>query len=85
MNGYTFNRQKPLLNYIVDFYCKELNLVIEIDGESHNHKYKADLIRQKKLEEYHLHFLRFTDIEVKIEMDNVLRAIEHWIDNKENE
>ena len=33
--GYTFNRQKIILNYIADFYCKELNLVIEIDGKSH--------------------------------------------------
>jgi len=85
MKGYTFNRQKPLLNYIVDFYCKELNLVIEIDGNSHNHKYKADIDRQEKLEKYYLHFLRFTDIEVKTQMDNVLRHIEHWIETKENE
>lgn len=33
--GYSFNRQKPLGNYIVDFYCRKLNLVIEIDGDSH--------------------------------------------------
>lgn len=33
--GYAFNRQKPLDNYIVDFYCRKLNLVIEIDGDSH--------------------------------------------------
>jgi len=35
MNGYTFNRQKPLSRYIVDFYCKPLNLVIEVDGGYH--------------------------------------------------
>ena len=33
--GFTFNRQKPILNFIADFYCKELNLVVEIDGASH--------------------------------------------------
>ena len=33
--GYTFNRQKPLDRYIVDFYCKPLNLVVEIDGGYH--------------------------------------------------
>jgi len=33
MYGYDFHRQKPLLNYIADFYCNELNLVIEIDGQ----------------------------------------------------
>ena len=61
MKGYTFNRQKPLLNYIVDFHCRFLNLIIEIDGESHNHKYKTDVIRQKELENKGLHFLRFED------------------------
>lgn len=35
ISGYKFNRQKPLDNYIVDFYCKKLNLVIEVDGASH--------------------------------------------------
>lgn len=36
LNGYKFNRQKPLGNYIADFYCKQLKLVIEIDGNSHS-------------------------------------------------
>jgi very-short-patch-repair endonuclease len=35
MKGYTFNRQKPLGKYIVDFYCKPLQLVIEVDGGYH--------------------------------------------------
>ena len=42
IRGYTFNRQKPLANYIVDFYCKSLRLVIEVDGGYHlkkNNKY----------------------------------------------
>ncbi|MCB0410310.1 MAG: DUF559 domain-containing protein [Flavobacteriales bacterium] len=83
MKGYTFNRQKPLLNYIVDFYCKPLNLVIEIDGDSHHYKYEEDLKRQSELESYGLIFLRFDDKEVKTELNNVLRTIELWIDNKE--
>jgi len=84
MKGYKFNRQKPLLNFIVDFYCKSLNLVIEIDGKSHDHKYYADQTRQKELEEYHLSFLRFDDREIKNDINNVLRAIEIWIDAFEN-
>ena len=83
MNGYTFNRQKPLLNYIVDFYCKRLNLVIEIDGESHNHKYQEDRFRQKELESRGLHFLRFDDRIVKSDMENVIRTIEGWIEEFE--
>lgn len=35
MNGYTFYRQRPVLNYIADFLCKELNLIIEVDGITH--------------------------------------------------
>ena len=83
MMEYKFNRQKPLLNYIVDFYCKSLNLVIEIDGESHNHKYNMDLKRLKELENKDLFFLRFDDLVVKNNIDNVLRSIEQWIQNYE--
>lgn len=83
MMGHKFNRQKPLGNYIVDFYCKRLNLVIEIDGKSHDYKYEQDLYRQRKLEELGLKFLRFTDIEVKKDMNNVLRAIVIWIEENE--
>jgi very-short-patch-repair endonuclease len=36
--GYQFSRQKPIDEYIVDFYCNKLNLIIEIDGISHNNK-----------------------------------------------
>ena len=83
MMGHKFNRQKPLGNYIVDFYCKRLNLVIEIDGKSHDYKYEQDLYRQRKLEELGLKFLRFTDLEVKKDMNNVLRAIVIWIEENE--
>ena len=80
MMGYKFNRQKPLGNYIVDFYCKALNLVIEIDGSSHENKYEQDLNRQKELEEIGLTLLRFSDLQVKQDMNNVMRAIEIWIE-----
>ncbi len=79
MMGYKFNRQKPLGNYIVDFYCKRLNLVIEVDGSSHDNNYQEDLVRQKDLEELGLTFLRFTDIQVKKDMNSVIREIEIWI------
>ena len=81
MYDYTFNRQKPLDNYIVDFYCKPLNLVIEIDGNSHQmpDAYIKDEKRQQILEQYGLNFLRFDDIDVKHEMEHVLRIIENFI------
>ncbi len=74
--GYDFHRQKPLENYIVDFYCNELMLAIEIDGRSHHHKVLADQERQNSLESLGVHFLRFTDHEVKTNMNSVIRVIE---------
>jgi very-short-patch-repair endonuclease len=41
LNGYRFLRQKPIDEYIVDFFCKRLKLVIEIDGETHNDKERS--------------------------------------------
>jgi very-short-patch-repair endonuclease len=81
MYGYDFHRQKPLLNYIVDFYCHELNLVIEIDGQYHNHEEKdqADLLRDKELENYDLTIFQFTEQEVRKDMLNVLRTIEKHV------
>ncbi|MFN3761166.1 MAG: endonuclease domain-containing protein [Algoriphagus aquaeductus] len=83
--GYSFNRQKPLGNYIVDFYCRKLNLVIEIDGDSHFYEETVveDLERQRILESMGLSFLRFLDIEVKKSMPLVLREIDSFIDDWE--
>jgi very-short-patch-repair endonuclease len=81
MYGYDFHRQKPLLNYIVDLYCYELNLVIEVDGQYHTHEetYKLDLLREKELEKYNLTVMRFTEQEVRKDIVNVLRTIETYI------
>lgn len=85
--GYSFNRQKPLENYIVDFYCRKLNLVIEIDGDSHFDEGSciSDLKRQEILEKLGLQFLRFSDLEVKKNMNSVLAEIGYFIDDWEKE
>jgi very-short-patch-repair endonuclease len=80
MLGYDFDRQRPIGNFIVDFYCKELSLAIEIDGDSHIYRYDYDDERQKILEKSGVKFLRFENIEVKKNMTNVLRVIEDWIE-----
>ncbi len=84
MLGFDFDRQKPIDNYIVDFYCKDLQLAIEIDGESHNYEEASvnDQIRQSKLESLGVHFLRFDDLEVKKEMKYALNHIYQWIVEK---
>jgi len=79
MHGFDFDRQRPIDNFIVDFYCKELNLALEIDGDSHDHMFEEDFERQKKLESLGVNFLRFFDIDVKKDMNNVLREIEYWV------
>ena len=77
--GCDFDRQRPIGNFIVDFYCKELSLAIEIDGDTHIYRYDYDDERQTSLEKLGVHFLRFEDIEVKKNMTNVLRVIEDWV------
>src|SRR5690349_10665488 len=66
MMGYGFHRQKPVKNFIIDFYCKELRLAIEVDGITHIEKnaLQKELARQKELEELGITFLRFTSNEV---------------------
>ncbi len=84
MMGYKFNRQKPLGNYIVDFYCKPLNLVIEVDGRSHDNKHEYDKKRDSELEQMGLSVLHFADLQVKKDMNNVIRALQIWIEEKTN-
>jgi very-short-patch-repair endonuclease len=81
MMGYLFNRQKPLKNYIVDFYCASLKLVIEADGEYHNHDedWVNDETRQQILEEMGLNFLRFPEKQIREDMVSVLFTIENYI------
>jgi len=71
--GYTFNRQRPVLNYIADFMCKELKLIIEVDGYTHllEDVAKNDIIRQSKLEAAGFKVIRFKDDEVLKEINRV--------------
>ena len=84
MMGHDFDRQRPIGEFIVDFYCKDLMLAIEIDGDSHDHEdsVEYDRKRQVQLETLGVQFLRFDDIDVKKKIAWVLDEIEYWI--KEN-
>ena len=77
--GYDFDRQKPIHKYIVDFYCKDLNLAIEIDGRSHDFKIGYDQVRQQELENLGVSFLRFSESGAKHYTQSVLTDIERWI------
>ena len=84
MRGYQFMRQKPINRFIVDFYCSKLKLIIEIDGNSHDFLGKEDNQRQYALEAMNLSFLRFTDEDVKKNIDGIITSIEEYIIKHEN-
>ena len=81
--GYQFHRQVPLLDYIVDFYCHELRLAIEVDGKCHesNLAKQYDAKRQIRLEECGIRFLRFHDERMKGDINKVVEAINAWIES----
>lgn len=80
LRGFDFDRQRPIDKYIVDFYCKDLFLAIEIDGESHYGNPEKDRKKEKRLNELGVKVLRFDDMEVVHQLDKVLEKIERWID-----
>ncbi len=75
MKGYAFYRQRPMDRYIVDFFCPELMLAIEIDGLSHLFRGETDLERQARLEVLGVRFLHFDDLEIKRNLKEVLDII----------
>ncbi|MDP6297560.1 MAG: DUF559 domain-containing protein [Candidatus Marinimicrobia bacterium] len=84
IKGYQFLRQKPIGEYVVDFFCKELMLAIEVDGESHEGRQREDEERQEKLKKLGVRFLRFQDSHVKQDLANVLKRIEIWIEENQS-
>ena len=85
MKGYEFRRQRPVLDYIADFMCKPLKLIIEVDGKIHNDDMVAanDAIRQTRLEEAGFTVLRFSNAIVLQRIGEVRIQIEHWISEYE--
>ena len=80
IQGVQFHRQVPVLDYILDFYCHELRLAIEVDGDSHEYKVLYDKIRQDHLETYGITVLRFDDLDVKRDMFYVVNEIWHQVE-----
>jgi very-short-patch-repair endonuclease len=81
MYGYDFHRQKPIDNFIVDFFCSKLMLAIEVDGYSHEflEVYTKDVSKENRLNELGIQVLRFSDHQVLKDMENVIVAIEYFI------
>ena len=87
LHGYDFHRQKPIDRYIVDFFCNKLRLAIECDGYSHQflEVIQKDTKKTKRLNQLGIRVLRFSDWQILNDTENVIRAIEAYIfDFEEN-
>jgi very-short-patch-repair endonuclease len=84
LNGYRFLRQKPLDEFIVDFYCKRLRLIIEIDGVTHDDKQNYDKRRENRLKELGFTVLRFDGYYILENITGALDLIMNCIEEIEN-
>jgi len=82
VRGCKFRRQHGIHMFVVDFYCPELKLAMEVDGITHDddRQQTSDRNRQQPIESYGVHFLRFTDEEVLGDAEKVVETIETEID-----
>ena len=82
MMGFSFRRQRPVLNYIADFLCKELMLIIEVDGLTHQWENipAKDNLRTQELTKIGFNIIRFNDDEVLNDLSNVNQTICFYIE-----
>ena len=82
LRGYKFRRQFSIDIYIIDFYCPQLKLAIEVDGDTHltEDEIEYDKKRQKHIEGYGIQFLRFTNGDIYNGMDYVMERINSKIE-----
>jgi len=81
VNGYKFRRQQPIFDYVVDFFCNELKLIIEVDGEIHSltEKTDSDKKRDKILIINGYHILRLSNSEIEADIDSAINKIKSYI------
>jgi len=77
---YKFLRQKPIDEFIVDFYCSSLRLVIEIDGDSHAEAVKYDAARTRILSNHGLKLIRYTNNDALHNISGVYDDLVRYID-----
>ena len=87
MMGYDFHRQKPIDNFILDFFCNKLKLAIELDGYTHTFEEIAekDALKQERLKELGITVMRFCDEDVMKNTDGVLQVIRCFIEDCEKQ
>ncbi|MGE0018810.1 MAG: endonuclease domain-containing protein [Draconibacterium sp.] len=84
LRGYPFLRQRPVGNYIVDFFSKELKLIIELDGEIHKFQKSKDKKREEELIQFGFSIIRFDNEDILNGLPNVIRTLEIFIDKFES-
>ena len=75
LKGYKFRRQQPIGRYVVDFFCCEKGLIIEIDGPHHEEQKVYDTKREQWLRRWNYRILRFSVEELERDGDAVLKMI----------
>ncbi|MGV0027791.1 endonuclease domain-containing protein [Phormidesmis priestleyi] len=75
LNGFKFRCQHPVGLFIVDFYCPQSRLVIELDGEIHDRQAGYDAARTEQLDRFGYRVIRFRNQEVMTNLDSVLQQI----------
>ena len=84
VNGFKFKRQQPLWNYIADFLCSELFLIVEVDGGQHNGS-TQDEIRTKFLNDHGYEVVRFWNNEVLENIEGVAQSLTLTLSRRERE
>jgi very-short-patch-repair endonuclease len=79
LHGLSFRHEHCIGPFIVDFYCKQANLIIEVDGEIHQYQVAEDKVRQEFLESLEYKVLRFTNDMVFGQIEEVLGQIERYL------
>ena len=81
LKGYAFLRQRPIGNYIVDFFCKELKMIIELDGTIHRFQKSKDKKREENLQAMGYNIIRFHNEEILKNIHNVKISLELYIED----
>ena len=84
LGGYKFRRQHPAGRFVLDFYCHQKKLGVELDGKIHDNQKEYDLARTQTLEEYGLTIIRFKNEEVFNELETVLSTILNTLEQLES-
>jgi very-short-patch-repair endonuclease len=84
IDSYKFRRRQPIFDYVVDFYCNELKLIVEVDGEIHSlsEKTDSDMKRDKTLKINGYHIIRLSNLEIETEIDSAISKIRLFITTK---